>query len=163
MKSLLLLRHAKSSWKNTRLADHDRPLNKRGRRDAPRMGRLLREEGVVPDLIITSTAERALSTAEAVASAGGYENEIKYTRQLYHGWIGTFIEVINSILDDYDRVMLVGHNPGMEEFVEQLTGQSVRMPTAALAYIELPIERWQQLDEDTEGRLIDLWRPREIS
>ena len=77
MKTLLILRHAKSSWDNTWLSDHERPLNDRGRRDAPRMGRLLRDEELVPDLIITSSAERALSTAEAAALACDYDQEIK--------------------------------------------------------------------------------------
>jgi phosphohistidine phosphatase len=92
MKTLLVLRHAKSSWKNANLADFDRPLNKRGKRDAPRMGELLRREGIVPDLIISSSAERALTTAEAVALACGYDLEIQTTRQLYHAWPDDYIE-----------------------------------------------------------------------
>ena len=101
MKTLLVLRHAKSSWKNATLADYERPLNKRGKRDAPRMGELIKQEGIVPDLIISSSAERALATAEAVARASGYESEIQTTRQLYHGWPDNYIEAIRmSVYSD---------------------------------------------------------------
>ena len=84
MRTLLILRHAKSSWANNRLADHARPLNKRGKLDAPRMGQLLRREELMPDLVISSTAERALTTAEMAALACGYEAAIRVTRDFYH-------------------------------------------------------------------------------
>jgi phosphohistidine phosphatase len=162
MKILLVLRHAKSSWKNANLADFERPLNKRGRNDAPRMGELLRRQGIVPDLIISSSAERALATAEAVALACGYDLEIQTTRQLYHAWPDDYIEVINSVPDECDRVMVVGHNPGMESLVEELTGEWIRMPTAALAQISLRINQWSELSLDTTEVLVNSWRPKEL-
>jgi len=128
MKTLLILRHAKSSWSHPGLSDHDRPLNKRGKRDAPRMGQLLREEGLLPDLIISSSAKRAKTTAERVSNESGY----------------------------------VGHNPSMEELVEILTGEYQRFPTAALAQVELPIDQWGEFDEDIEGKLVNLWLPKEL-
>jgi phosphohistidine phosphatase len=160
MKSLLLLRHAKSSWSNPNVADHDRPLNARGKQDAPRMGRLLRQLDLVPDLIISSTAKRAVSTAEAVAVESGYENEIELARHLYHAWPGTFVEALRAVDEAYQRVMIVGHNPGLEELVEELTGLTERMPTGALARITLPVQRWLELDEETAGELVGLWTPR---
>jgi phosphohistidine phosphatase len=163
MKSLLVLRHAKSSWDNARLADHDRPLNDRGQKDAPRMGRLLRAEGLVPDLILSSSAERALATAEAVAVAAGYDNEIVITRSLYHADVDTCLELLAELPDEVNRVMLVGHNPTWEMLVESLTGEMELMPTAAAALIELPLASWQDLSESTVGKLVDLWRPRELS
>jgi phosphohistidine phosphatase len=126
------------------------------------MGKLIRNRQIVPDLIITSTAKRAFATAKSVAAASGYQNDIKYTRQLYHAWVDTFIEVVSGVPGDPERVMIVGHNPGMEELVEVLTGERERMPTAALAQIELPILHWQELDEETDGKLVYLWRPKEI-
>ena len=162
MKTLLILRHAKSSWDNSRLADHDRPLNSRGKEDAPRMGRLLEREGLVPDLIISSSAERALRTAELAAISAGYEAEIQVTRQYYHAGPEDYIEVLNEVADSHHRVMIVGHNPGMEELVEQLAGHYQKMPTAAMAQIELPINGWGELDEETNGRLMNLWRPKEL-
>jgi phosphohistidine phosphatase len=162
MKTLLVLRHAKSSWKKISLADHDRPLNKRGKRDAPKMGRLLRELGLVPDLILTSTAKRARTTARVVAQASGYEGEIHATRDMYHAWTESFLEILRGVEDDPTNVMVVAHNPGLEGLVEELTGVYERMPTAALAQIELPIDTWEELGTETEGVLIETWRPKEI-
>lgn len=162
MKTLLILRHAKSSWDNARLIDHDRPLNNRGKADAPRMGRLLRDEGLTPDLIISSSAKRALATAEAAALAADYEDELKVTRDFYHASPEDYLAVLRQLDDAYERVLIVGHNPGMEELVELLTGSWERLPTAALAQVQLPIAHWRELTEETEGNLIDLWRPKEL-
>jgi phosphohistidine phosphatase len=126
------------------------------------MGRLLAREDLTPDLIISSSAKRALTTAELAASSAGYESEIQVTRQLYHAGPEDYIEALNGVSDGYDRVMVVGHNPGMEELVEQLSGHYQRMPTAALAYIELAIAVWADLDEEVNGRLVNLWRPKEL-
>lgn len=162
MKTLLVLRHAKSSWADASLADHDRPLKKRGRRDAPRMGELIRDEGLTPDLIVSSTAKRARQTAAPVAEACGYEGEVQFTRDLYHADPEEIVQVLRPLPDEAERVLIVGHNPGLEDLVEALTDGYERMPTAALAQIELPIERWADLREDTEGELIALWLPREL-
>ena len=162
MKTLLVFRHAKSSWKNANLADFDRPLNKRGKRDAPRMGELIRREGIVPDLIICSSAERALATAEAAALACGYDSEIKTTRQLYHAWSDEYLEVLNAVPDPHDRVMIVGHNPGMENLIEELTGDWIRMPTATLVQISLEIDTWSELSFESSALLVNFWRPKEL-
>jgi phosphohistidine phosphatase len=163
MKTLLILRHAKSSWKDPSLADHDRPLKKRGRRDAPRMGQLIQEEGLVPDLILSSTARRARDTAEAVADNCSYDGELIMTRDLYHSGPEDYLYVLQNLEgDDHDRVMVVGHNPGLEDFLELLTDEYERLPTAAMAQVELPIESWRDIDQDIQGELINLWRPREL-
>ena len=161
MKTLLILRHAKSSWKDEGLPDHDRPLNKRGKRDAPRLGRLILQQGLVPDLIVSSTAKRARSTAKRVANACGYTGEIRLTPQFYHAPAGIYIEVLTQVSDDYSRVMVVGHNPGMEELVARL-GRNCTMPTAALANVALPIDKWSALDGATEGKLLHVWYPRDL-
>jgi phosphohistidine phosphatase len=163
MKTLLVLRHAKSSWDDPRLADFDRPLNKRGKRDAPRMGELIRAEGLVPDLIISSSAKRALATAKLAAEASGYEGDIQTARRLYHAWPEEAVEVLNEVDDEITCVMIVGHNPGLEDFVDELTGEAVRLPTAALVQIELAIERWSQLSLESEQELVAYWRPKELS
>ncbi|MCB9423397.1 MAG: histidine phosphatase family protein [Ardenticatenaceae bacterium] len=162
MKTLLILRHAKSSWDNAQLTDYERPLNSRGKQDAPLMGKLLREQDLVPDLIITSSAERALATAEAVALAGGYEQEIRATRSFYHADPDAYIDVLRQLDDSLERVMVVGHNPGMEELLEELTGLWEQMPTAALAQIALPINHWHEFEDGTTGELVNLWRPKEL-
>ena len=162
MKSLLLLRHAKSSWGDMSLGDHDRPLNSRGKRDAPRMGRLLKELDLVPDAILSSTAKRAHKTAQAVAEEAGFEGQIEKHRSLYHAGPDVFIEFLRTLSDDVGRAMLVGHNPGMEYAVEFFTGESEPYPTATLAHIQLPIDSWDELSEDIEGQLLGLWRPKEL-
>jgi phosphohistidine phosphatase len=162
MKTLLILRHAKSSWANAYLSDHDRPLKKRGKRDAPRMGRLLRDEDLVPDLIICSSAKRALDTAAAAAEASGYDGVIEVTRDFYHADPETYIGRLKVLPKEVNRVLIVGHNPGMEEMLEQLTGLHERMPTAALAQVSLPIEGWSDIGLETSGSLVNLWLPRNL-
>ncbi len=162
MKTLLIFRHAKSSWKEARLADHDRPLNKRGKRTAPQMGELIREEGLSPDLIISSTAKRARTTAELAAENCDFEGEMVLTRMLYHADPQTYIEVLQELAGDHAIVMVVGHNPGMEELLEDLTGVSEAFPTGALAQVDLPVESWSKLHLDARGELVNLWRPREM-
>jgi phosphohistidine phosphatase len=162
MKTLLILRHAKSSWENEQLTDYERPLNSRGKQEAPRMGQLLREQDLVPNLIITSSAGRALATAEAVALASGYEQEIRATRSFYHADPEAYIELLQQLDDSLERVMVVGHNPGMEELVKELTGSWEAFPTAALAQVSLPIAHWRELEYETTGELVNLWRPKEL-
>lgn len=161
MKTLLLLRHAKSSWKDEKLADHDRPLNKRGKRDAPRMGKLMHEENLVPDLILTSSAIRALSTAELAAEACSFDGEVQVSRDLYAAGPEAFIEELVVLPDEANVVLVVGHNPGMEELLETLTEEIQGLPTAALAQVELDIDQWADLEEAT-GRLVNLWLPRNL-
>lgn len=161
MKILLLLRHAKSSWKDEKLADHDRPLNKRGKRDAPRMGKLMHEENLVPDLILTSSAIRAVSTAELAAEACSFDGEVQVSRDLYAAGPEAFIEELVVLPDEANVVLVVGHNPGMEELLETLTEEIQGLPTAALAQVELDIDQWADLEEAT-GRLVNLWLPRNL-
>ena len=162
MKTLLILRHAKSSWKDARLADHDRPLNLRGKEDAPRMGALLADEGLIPDLILSSTAKRAKTTSEAAAEASGYDGEIFYSRDLYHADPEAYIYALRVQPSSYESVMVVGHNPGLEELVDVLTGESLRLPTCALVQVSLPIEAWEELTDETEGTLVKFWQPRAL-
>lgn len=162
MKILFMLRHGKSSWDNPKLDDHDRPLKKRGRRDAPRMGKLLKTQDLVPDLIVSSTAERAFSTAELVAEHCGYGGAIQRTETLYHGSPEDFVKVIAQADNECDRVMIVGHNPGLEELLRILTGRAERLPTAALARVNLPIANWRELTLNTRGTLDKVWRPKEL-
>ncbi len=162
MKELLIMRHAKSSWGNTNLSDHERPLNQRGQRDAPRMGQLLKEKELIPDLIITSTAERALSTAELTALNCDYDRELALSGRFYGGGPQAFVEILQTVDDANERVMIVAHNPGLEELVEDLTGYDGRFTTANIAHVQLPIDSWRDLTLETTGMLLNLWRPKEI-
>lgn len=163
MKTLLLMRHAKSSWDNSRLTDYERPLNERGRRDAPRMGRLLRHEDLTPDLIITSSAKRAATTAELVALELALDSDIRYTEMLYLADPDAYIRQARQVGDDIETLLMVGHNPGIQELVEQLTGQEEEMSTAALAYIRASIEKWPELAGGKQYELVHVWRPKELA
>jgi phosphohistidine phosphatase len=160
MKTLLLLRHAKSSWKHPELADHDRPLNKRGKRTAPLMGALLQDEDLIPDLILCSSAVRAHATALLVAKACAYAGEIKQTRKLYLAEPQDYVEVLRQVVEKHARVLVVGHNPGLEALIETLTGEAMAMPTAALAQVELSLKRWSDLETDTACKLVKVWQPK---
>ena len=162
MKTLLLLRHAKSSWKHHDLTDHDRPLNKRGQRDAPRVGRLLNDNGLTPAQIISSTARRAVDTAAAIAEQSGFRGTIELSDDLYHAAPDTLTAVLSNLYYEDDPVLIVAHNPGLERFLERMTGRYEPLPTAALAHISLDLSDWWQLRPETRGTLVNLWRPREL-
>jgi phosphohistidine phosphatase len=162
MKTLLLMRHAKSSWSDAGLADHDRPLNKRGKQAAPEMGNLLRTEGLTPDLILCSTARRARQTAKAVALACGYEGTIESQRDLYFSDASCYLDILRHLPDRVNLVLVVGHNPETEELVELLTGSAERMTTAAIAHLDLPISHWYELTEALDAPLVHLWGPRDL-
>ena len=163
MKTVLILRHAKSDWGNSSLADFDRPLNKRGRAAAPVMGALLRTEQLVPDLIITSAAKRARKTAKLAAAACGYEGDIMEAPDLYLAGAQAYIQQLRSAPETAHRVMVVGHNPDVEELIRLLTGRQERMPTAALAQIDCRIATWRALSSTCEAELVNLWRPRDLA
>ncbi|MEJ2601093.1 MAG: histidine phosphatase family protein [Anaerolineales bacterium] len=162
MKTLLILRHAKSSWKHAELPDFDRPLNRRGKRDAPRMGELLRQLDLFPDLILSSSAQRARQTTQAVVDSSGYGGEVYWMDSLYAAPPESYLDALRALDDSLQQVMVVGHNPGMEELLEELTGEAETLPTAALAQVLLPIQSWNQLDEDVDGELVQIWRPRQL-
>jgi phosphohistidine phosphatase len=163
MKSLLILRHAKSSWKHPELTDHDRPLNKRGKRDAPRIGKILRSEHLIPEAIISSTAARAHATAEAVAKASGYKGRIALNRSLYAAGPEAYLKVLHELSDHYKRVLVVGHNPGLEELLEMFTDETQIMPTCTLAHVKFSIDSWIELDYKTKGQLAGIWQSRDLS
>jgi phosphohistidine phosphatase len=162
LKTLLLLRHAKSSWAEAGRADHDRPLNARGLRDAPRMGELLRDEGLEPDGVVASTARRARETADLVVDAGGFDGAVALDEDLYGADVDAILEVVRRYGAAAQTLLVVGHNPGMEEVLEHLTDAQEHMATATLAAIEVAIDDWGELDDGTVGRLVGLWRPREL-
>ena len=163
MKIVLLMRHAKSSWKDPGLADHDRPLNKRGKRDAPRMGDLLNAEDLIPDAIYCSTARRAKSTVDGLLKNCNFVGEVNYTESLYHGGPDDFFEIISNLPDEIQTVMLVGHNPDMEYFLDLTCDVQEHIPTASIAVIEFPLDNWAEITHEEEGKLVHLWKPRELT
>jgi len=162
MKTLLILRHAKSSWEDAGVKDHDRALNPRGVHSAPRMGRLMVAEDLVPEMIISSSATRAYSTAELVAGVLPADPEIETTRELYLASPHTYLDVIADLAGDADPVLVVGHNPAVTALVTLLTDVCEEMPTAALAAVELDIDDWADIGRARSGRLIGVWRPKDL-
>jgi phosphohistidine phosphatase len=162
MKNLLLMRHAKSSWKNVSVPDHQRPLNKRGKHDAPRMGKYLREQGITLDAIVCSTAVRARETAKGFLQEYTFEGEVQYFDDLYQADPETIIAILKQLPDTVDVVMVIGHNPGLDDFLEIVCDECGHMPTACIADIKYPIERWFDLHVATRGEVIHFWTPREV-
>lgn len=161
MKQLLILRHAKSSWADSSISDWQRPLNERGRRDAPRAGAWLRERGLLPDVIVTSDAVRARTTAQEVAEAAGYSQQIIVEPSLYHATPSDVLAVLDRIRSETRTVLIVGHNPGLEELVQQLTGEDHDLPTAALVHIAVAIDAWSEIKTASDASIVETWHPRD--
>lgn len=160
VKTLYILRHAKSSWDNPNLADFDRPLNERGFKAAPFMGKTMARNSFQPDLILSSPAERARQTAMLVKKAGNLTAEIKYNEKIYEASPLRLIEIVSELENKICSVMLVGHNPGFEGLVKILTGEIQSMPTAALAVIDLKTDDWKDVSPDCCALRV-LIRPKE--
>jgi len=151
MKTLLVLRHAKSSWESPD-EDHERPLLKRGKRAAKRVGKELRKRELRPSLILCSTAKRARSTAKRAAKAGRFTGQTVETRELYMTGVDRQLPLLAAVDDQHECIMVVGHNPDSEALVSALTGKQVPLPTATLACLDLPIDSWSAIAE-SQGSL----------
>lgn len=160
MKTLYILRHAKSSWTDNSLADFDRPLNARGLNAAPFIGELIARKEFLPDLIISSPAKRAMKTALLVKEASGSNAPIQYDERIYEASPQTLKNVISQVNGEFDSVLIVGHNPGIEGLINHLTGNLEPMPTAALAEISLQIAAWDAVGANC-GKLEFIIRPSE--
>ncbi len=148
MKTLYIVRHAKSSWDFPELTDHERPLNKRGKRDAPKMGKRLKKKGILPDLIISSTANRALTTCEVIAEAIGYSNSrIMADRNVYHAGSNTLLEVMHHTNDNFASLMLFGHNPGFTDFANRLAQTDIwNIPTCGVFACTFDVNSWKEVE-----------------
>ena len=156
MKTLLLIRHAKSDWKDKNLADLERPLNQRGQRTAPLMGALLHEKGWMPQLILTSSAARARQTTELLAAKAEYTGNILYLNSLYLAEPSAIIGALSTLSDEFERVIVVGHNPGLECLVQILSRRFAALAPGSMAFISLPLQSWRDLHLDVEGELTEL-------
>lgn len=155
MRTLTLMRHAKSSWDDAALDDHERPLNARGAKAAKTMAKRLKSQGYKPDLVIVSSARRAQQTAEALQACYHDTFQIRTEPRLYNAEADVYAEVISEVGDGVKHLMLIGHNPTVEQMAAQLSGQERHMPTAAYLRIEIPaawkafrLENFKELDFD---------------
>jgi phosphohistidine phosphatase len=168
MKRVYLLRHAKSSWKDSSLPDRDRPLAGRGRRAAKAMAGHLEEEGIRPDLVLCSPARRTRETLELIEGALGDGPEAKVDEALYGAGEPELLAHLKTLPEEVGSVMLIGHNPGIEELAlalagdgEELARMSKKYPTAALATIDLPARRWSTVRRRS-GELVGFVRPKDL-
>jgi phosphohistidine phosphatase len=167
MKTLTLLRHAKSGWDDPVTRDFDRPLNPRGRRAARTVGAELKAQGLAFDLVLASPARRVIETlAEVAAGYGALGSE--YDERLYLASAAALLDIVRHAPDRVDRLLLVGHNPGMEELAlslarrDRLRGEvEIKYPTGTVAEIELPVERWSEVKGGI-GRIVRFIRPRDL-
>ena len=161
MKTLLLVRHAKSSHAEPTISDHDRPLNQRGEKEAPQIGVHLAETDSAPDWILSSTALRARETARHLAEACGFTGTIDLRRELYLATPDSIVRVLRSLPSEPQRVLLVAHNPGLESFLAELTDGRHALPTSAVATVRLKLDDWSDFVPGTSGKVTSLWRPSE--
>ncbi len=147
MKTLVIVRHAKSSWSDSSLDDHDRPLKKRGYRDAPLMGAVLAEWGPPVDRVLSSSAVRALETAELVVEELGLPmDEIRVEEDLYHASAGEMLEIIEEQEDYLDGIMLFGHNPGMTNLVNLISDLNLyNLPTSGVVMLQYDVGSWRKI------------------
>ncbi len=155
MKTLYLVRHAKSSWKYPELSDHDRPLNKRGKRDAPMMGKRLLSLNISPDTMISSTASRAYATAQEIASKIGFPtDQIIPNSDLYHADPSEILEIIQEVKDKYSSTMIFGHNPSFTWIANKLANLNIdNIPTCGVVCVGFPVNCWSEVDYG-QGKLV---------
>lgn len=162
MKILLLMRHGKSSWKDSKHGeDKRRPLNKKGEKDAQKMMELVKEKDLFPQVILTSTALRARNTANIFLDHCDGEIHFIALDNLYMAEPPVIREVLRSVPDQMERVLVIGHNPGMECLLQELTGAVESLSPGSMAYLELPVEHWSALSSETQIEKWEKWRPKD--
>ncbi len=164
MKRLILCRHAKSSWKDLSLADHDRSLNKRGKKNAPIMGQRLLECGAVPEHIISSSAKRAVRTAVIISKVIGFpEHKIEIHKKLYGASASDIIQFVNNLDSMWSSVMLVGHNPEFTMLTNWLGGVHIEnVPTCGIVGLDFEAEHWREVQEGN-GKLVFFEYPKKLN
>ncbi|MFM2000122.1 MAG: phosphohistidine phosphatase [Bacteroidota bacterium] len=160
MKTIHIIRHAKSSWADEGMRDFDRPLNDRGERDAPAMAKRLQSRIGKVDLIVASPAKRTTLTSRFFCDAFNYSKEnVKFIPTIYEAPLQALIEAVNNLPDSANEVLFIGHNYGVSHLVQYLTDENVDMPTCAIASIQLDIEQWSWVTR-LSGRLVEYDYPK---
>ncbi|WP_194777627.1 SixA phosphatase family protein [Pararhodonellum marinum] len=146
MKNLVIIRHAKSAWDDPYLSDHERPLAERGLRDAPRMAQRLKKRGIFPDAMVSSTAERAKSTALITAENLHFPKEkLRLTTDLYHSGVSEIMKTIQKTPDSVATLFIFGHNPGFNSLVESLGGHLENLPTSGQFGFQFDVDSWKKI------------------
>jgi phosphohistidine phosphatase len=162
MKSLYLLRHAKAENATAGWTDFDRPLSDRGRQESQAVRRFILNQDLEFDLVLSSTALRARETTEAVISAAGLHSEVRFDQRIYEASSSLLLALLSEVEDKTNALVLVGHNPGLEDLIRTLTGRAEHLSPATLAKINFEVERWSDVKENT-GTLDRLVNPKQLS
>jgi phosphohistidine phosphatase len=163
-KVLLILRHAKSSWKNKKLDDHDRPLNRRGRREAIEMGEYLKKTNMIPNAIVTSSATRAIETTTLVCRNCSYNKLVEVNFEFHRGGTSAYIHAISIAPNDKNILLIVGHNPDLEDLIKVITNRTIKLPTCTLIQINMNIKNWKStaIYGSFKSEIVNIWRPKRI-
>ncbi len=161
MRTLLLMRHAKSSWKDDALADEERPLNKRGKAAGTRMGEFLAEKKLVPDAVICSTAKRARQTAKRVKKAAGCKVETVKAASLYFRGSAAYLQEASQLPARAKIALLVGHNPDIESLVSRISGEHIDIPTATVVHLVGDLSDWADIADGRSLKIEGIYRPKE--
>jgi len=145
MKKLYIIRHAKSSWKDLNLEDYSRPLNKRGKKDAPFMGKILNENGVYPDIIISSPALRAKTTTQSIAKELHFNKPVTYDKQVYEADLSTLLQLLLELNKKDNIVFIIGHNPGLNMLLDYFVGFDDNIPTCGVVELEFDCKKWDSI------------------
>ena len=160
MKTLFLTRHGKSSWKNLEIKDFERPLKKSGKKETAKAAHHLKKSDLVPQLILCSSATRAKETAEIFVEESGFKGSVEYIDSLYMAEPDQILSSIKQYGQAVNRIMVIGHNPGLETALQLFTHDVVSLPTASIATIRFPVEDWNDINVSSYGELVELWRPK---
>ena len=162
MKTLLIMRHAKSSWKDKELPDHDRPLKKKGRKDIANMAKILKKKSLIPDLVLSSTAARSKETATLMIDKLNYKGKLELIKEFYMAEPETYVKHISGVPDKVEILLIVGHNPGLEGLVMTLGDKITSLPTGSIAKMYLFIDKWSELTSETDGEINHVWIPEDF-
>lgn len=162
MKKLYIIRHAKSDWSDESLKDFDRPLNERGEKNAPFMGELLAKNGVIADMILSSPAQRAKTTAEIIAKKIGFEKSVTYNETIYNAYLNELMEILTYTYDNINTLFLIGHNPALNALAYTLVEHKENIPTCGILEIEFNCNSWFDIDK-SNAKLISFEYPKKYS
>ena len=162
MRQLMVMRHAKSSWADETITDHERPLNERGRTAAAAMGRFMAERRLLPDRVLSSDSVRTRETVSLWAEAAGWDGPVEFLPELYHADVPTLLQAASALPDTCLRPLVVAHNPGIAELVSGSSGTMVEVPTGTLAVLEAALDRWAEISPSRLSTMLTQ-RPRELT
>ena len=160
MKTLFLTRHGKSSWKDIDIPDAQRPLKKSGKKETAKAAHHLKKADLLPQLILCSSALRAKETAEIFIAESGFKGKVEYLDTLYMAEPEQILASIKQYGQDTKRIMVIGHNPGLETALQLFTHDVVSLPTASIAQIRFSVDDWHDVNGASHGELVELWRPK---